>query len=139
MVEHPQQPVVDGDMPEGSRVHSGEQGLPIVPVEPILPAAPAASVLQAAPGRPKFRDRVRVQESGLSPAVSPALRGQAIQEQSQGRRIGGLIALVVGVVLLTYAVTRLTTPTSSGPAAPRPLWLSRRPRRRRSRRSPALP
>ncbi len=37
--------------------------------------------------------------------------------RSQDRRIGGLVALVVGVALLTYAVTRLTTPTSSVPAA----------------------
>ncbi len=124
MVEHPQQPVVDSDVPEGSRVHSEEQGSSTPTIEAALPDAPAVPVLREAPRRPKFRDRVRVQESGFSPAVSPVPRGQAIQEQSQGRRIGGLVALVVGVALLTYAVTRLTTPTSSGPAAaPTPVVL----------------
>lgn len=119
MVEHPQQPVVDSDVPEGSRVHSEEQGLSTPPIESASPDAPAVPVSREAPRRPKFRDRARTQESGVSPVVpvSPVIGGQAIQGQSQGRRIGGLVALVVGVALLTYAVTRLTTPTSSGPAA----------------------
>jgi len=123
VVEHPQQPVVDGDVPEGSRVHSEEQGSSTPSIEAALPDAPAASVLREAPRRPKFRDRAHTQESGVLPVVpvSPTAQGQAIPGQSQGRQIGGLVALVVGVALLTYAVTRLTTPSSGPAAAPTPV------------------
>jgi len=120
VVEHPQQPVGDGGMPEVSRVHSEEQAASTAPIASTLPDAPATPVLREAPRRPKFRDRARAQEASVSPVVaqvSPAARGLAIQGQDQGRRISGLVALVAGVALLTYAITRLTTPTSSAPAA----------------------
>jgi len=129
VVEQPQQPVGDVAVPEGSRVHSEEQRPSTAPEEqesftaPIAsasPDAPAAPVLREASRRPKFRDRARSQEASASPTVvatSPASRGQAIQGQRQERRTAGLIALVVGVALLTYALTRLTTPSAT-PATP---------------------
>jgi len=125
VVEHPQQPVGDGGVLADSRVHSEEQGLSTPPIELASPDAPAMPVSREALRRPKFRDRARTQESGVSPVVpvSPVIGGQAIQGQSQGRRIGGLVALVVGVALLTYAVTRLTTPSSGPAAAPTPVVL----------------